>query len=52
MKLPGPGKLELVFTPSTPGGKPVVREIFDFKGKGGIGMGMYNTYESVTNFAH
>lgn len=51
VKLPGPGKLELVFTP-TNGGKPIAREIFNFKGQGGIGLGMYNTTESITNFAN
>jgi isocitrate dehydrogenase len=30
----------------------VKRTIFEFKGKGGVGLGMYNTYESIVNFAH
>ena len=27
-------------------------EVFNFQGKGGIGMGMYNTDESIEGFAH
>lgn len=50
MKIQGAGKLELVFTPKS--GEPIRRPIFEFTGKGGVGMGMYNTYESIVNFAH
>ncbi|CAD8076712.1 unnamed protein product [Paramecium sonneborni] len=50
VKLPGPGKLELIYTPTQ--GEQVKRTIFEFKGKGGVGLGMYNTYESIVNFAH
>lgn len=45
-----PGKLELVFTPS--GGKEHRMEVFTFKDRGGVGMSMYNTDESITGFAH
>jgi len=47
---PGPGKLQLVYTP-TDGGKPTVMDVYDFKGKG-VAMSMYNTDESITGFAH
>jgi len=46
---PGPGKLEMIFTP--PAGKPTVMEIYDFKGSG-VAMAMYNTDDSITGFAH
>jgi isocitrate dehydrogenase len=50
MKIHEPGTLELVFTPTN--GPAVRREVFKFKGKGGCGLAMYNTIESMTNFAH
>ena len=34
------------------GGKPVEFDVFNFKGTGGVTMGMYNTDESITAFAH
>ena len=40
---PGPGKLQLVYTP-THGGKPTVMDVYDFKGKG-VALSMYNTDE-------
>jgi len=46
---PGPGKLQLVFTPPT--GEKTVLDVYDFKGKG-VAMSMYNTDESITGFAH
>lgn len=51
MKVHEPGTLELVFTPKA-GGAPVRRTIFNFEGKGGCGLGMYNTWESINSFAH
>jgi len=45
----GPGKFEMTFTPKN--GKPETFHVFDFNG-GGVGMGMYNTDESITGFAH
>ncbi|KAI8508106.1 PREDICTED: isocitrate dehydrogenase [NADP], mitochondrial-like isoform X2 [Branchiostoma belcheri] len=45
------GKFEMVFTPSD-GSEPTRMEVFDFKNGGGCGMGMYNTDESITGFAH
>jgi isocitrate dehydrogenase len=32
-------------------GKEEKTEVFSFKGKGGVGMAMYNTDESITEFA-
>jgi len=47
---PGPGKLQLVYTPAD-GGAPTTMNVYDFKGKG-VAMSMYNTDESITGFAH
>ena len=49
VRLPGPGKLKLVYEPSG-GGSPQTWDVMDFKGAG-IGMGMYNTDESIEGFA-
>ncbi len=49
IKVPGPGKLTMTFTPSD-GGKPVVYDVFDFAASG-IAMSMYNLDESITGFA-
>lgn len=40
---PGPGKLQLVFTPKD-GSAPTTLDVYDFKGKG-VAMSMYNTDE-------
>ncbi|KDN50061.1 hypothetical protein RSAG8_01397, partial [Rhizoctonia solani AG-8 WAC10335] len=47
---PGPGKLELTYTPSD-GGKRTTLNIYDFEGPG-IALAMYNTDESIEGFAH
>lgn len=44
------GKFEMTFTPDDGSAKQSF-EVFHFKG-GGVGMGMYNTEESITGFAH
>ncbi|CAK95020.1 unnamed protein product (macronuclear) [Paramecium tetraurelia] len=44
-----PGKLEMVFTNKQ--GQITKYPVFDFEGKG-ISMGMYNTDESIIDFAH
>src|SRR5215472_9089165 len=49
LKIPGPGKLTLTFTPKD-GGKPVQYDVFDFP-EAGIAMGMYNLDESIIGFA-
>ena len=48
-KVPGPGKLKMVFTPAG-GGAPVEYDVFDFPGAG-IAMGMYNLDKSIRDFA-
>jgi isocitrate dehydrogenase len=46
-----PGKVEIVFTPED-GSKPIVKEVFGkFNKNGGISMAMYNTIDSITDFA-
>lgn len=47
--IPGPGKLELVYTPA--GGEPERVQVFDFQG-GGVTQCQYNTDESIAGFAH
>ncbi len=49
IKIPGPGKLTLTFTPEG-GGKPQTYEVFDFP-EPGIAMAMYNLDESIRGFA-
>ncbi|KAJ5703557.1 hypothetical protein N7493_011482 [Penicillium malachiteum] len=46
----GAGKLEMVFTPK--GGKPETIEVYDYPEDGGVGLTMYNTTRSITEFAH
>jgi len=48
--VPGPGKFEIVYTPAN-GGEKVTYEVFNYPG-GGVGIGMYNTDESIRDFAH
>jgi len=45
-----PGKLSLVFKPAD-GSAATDIEVFNFKGPG-VALGMYNTDESITGFAH
>jgi len=47
---PGPGKLQLVYTPQG-GGAPTTLDVYDFKGKG-VALAMYNTDDSIAGFAH
>ncbi|KAI9456078.1 isocitrate dehydrogenase [Russula earlei] len=47
---PGPGKLQLVYTPQG-GGEPTTLNVYDFKGKG-VALAMYNTDDSIAGFAH
>ncbi|KAL2836604.1 hypothetical protein BJX68DRAFT_273446 [Aspergillus pseudodeflectus] len=47
--IPGPGKLELVYTPV--GGEPESIKVYDFQG-GGITQTQYNTDDSIRGFAH
>src|SRR6201994_756323 len=49
--IPGPGKLEMVYTPKN--GKPEVINVYDYtQPEGGVAMTMYNTAESIEGFAH
>jgi len=48
IKIPGPGKLKLVYEPEK--GETESWEIFDFPGSG-VAMGMYNLDESIEGFA-
>ncbi len=48
-KIPGPGKVHLVYTPAD-GSAPVSMEVHDFKGPG-VTMGMHNTRASIEGFA-
>lgn len=46
----GAGKLQLVFKPAD-GSEPIVQDVYDFTGEGGVSMAMYNTDESIRGFA-
>jgi len=45
-----PGKFEIKFTPAD-GSEPKTFNVYDFKGRGVL-MGMYNTDDSIIEFAH
>lgn len=45
-----PGKFQIVFTP-TDGSEKIVHDVYDYQGAG-VGMGMFNTDQSITQFAH
>ena len=49
----GAGKFEIVFTPAAGNtvDKAQTLTVFEYK-KGGVGMGMYNTDDSISGFAH
>lgn len=48
--MPGAGTLELRFIPKN-GGEPIVHTVNEFTGSG-VALGMYNTDESIRDFAH
>jgi len=48
--VPEPGTFEIVFTPKS-GAPKTTYKVFDYNG-GGVGLGMYNTDESIDAFAH
>uniref|UniRef100_A0A8C9SC06 Isocitrate dehydrogenase [NADP] n=1 Tax=Scleropages formosus TaxID=113540 RepID=A0A8C9SC06_SCLFO len=48
--VPGPGRVEMTYTPNS--GEPVTFVVHDFKGSGGVALGMYNTDTSIRDFAH
>merc|ERR1712151_678153 len=45
-----PGKVTMTYTPDD-GSDPTTYEVFQYKGEGGVCMGMYNTIESIRGFA-
>lgn len=45
------GKFEMSFTPED-GSEKQTWEIFNYPAEGGVGLGMYNTEESIRGFAH
>jgi len=49
-KVDKPGKLELKFTPSD-NSAPINREVFVFGKDGGVSLAMYNTNNSISDFA-
>ncbi|MDP9195996.1 MAG: NADP-dependent isocitrate dehydrogenase [Pseudomonadota bacterium] len=49
VKIPGPGKLAMTFTPAG-GGAPITWDVFEFPGAG-VAMAMYNLEESIRGFA-
>lgn len=52
--VPGSGRLEVSWTPDEQSQvkTPLKFTVFDFKGNGGVAMAMYNTDESIREFAH
>ncbi|CAD6567015.1 MAG: Isocitrate dehydrogenase [NADP], mitochondrial precursor (Oxalosuccinate decarboxylase) [Alectoria sarmentosa] len=50
MIAPGPGTLEMVYTPK--GGEPERIKVFQFEEGGGVAQTQYNTDESIQGFAH
>uniref|UniRef100_A0A131YCK2 Isocitrate dehydrogenase [NADP] n=1 Tax=Rhipicephalus appendiculatus TaxID=34631 RepID=A0A131YCK2_RHIAP len=50
--VPGSGTLEIKFTPSAAGEPPLEFKVHEFKNTGGVAMAMFNTDESITDFAH
>jgi len=49
--VPGPGTFEMIYTPKD-GSEKKIFKVFDFPTGGGVGLGMYNTDESIIAFAH
>ncbi|XP_077549901.1 isocitrate dehydrogenase [NADP] cytoplasmic-like [Haemaphysalis longicornis] len=50
--VPGPGTLEIKFTPSG-SGEPVLNfKVHEFQNTGGVAMAMFNTDKSIRDFAH
>ncbi|KAI6236406.1 Isocitrate dehydrogenase [Aphelenchoides besseyi] len=48
--VPGAGTLEITFKPKD-GGKPIVHKVNEYEGCGGVALAMYNTDESIRDFA-
>lgn len=50
--VPGPGTLEIKFTPNAAGEPPLAFKVHEFQNTGGVAMAMFNTDESIKDFAH
>lgn len=50
--VPGPGTLEIKFTPKAGGEPPMQFKVHEFENTGGVAMAMYNTDQSIRDFAH
>ncbi|MCL2784603.1 MAG: NADP-dependent isocitrate dehydrogenase [Propionibacteriaceae bacterium] len=48
--VPGAGTVTITFTPDD-GGEPIRRIVNEFGAAGGVALGMYNTVDSITDFA-
>ncbi|XP_053733054.1 isocitrate dehydrogenase [NADP] cytoplasmic [Synchiropus splendidus] len=48
--VPGPGKVEMTYTPTN--GEPITFVVHNFQETGGVALGMYNTDKSIRDFAH
>jgi isocitrate dehydrogenase len=49
-KVPGKGKLSIKWTPEDPNMEPIEKEVYEFQSSG-VAMAMYNTDESIRDFA-
>lgn len=49
--VPGPGTLEIKFTPSAGGEPPLEYKVHEFQKTGGVAMAMFNTDQSIRDFA-
>jgi len=47
-----PGKFKVTFTPDSPKEKSFEIDVFNYPEGGGVGMAMYNTTQSITEFGH
>lgn len=50
--VPGPGKLEISWTPTDTSSASMKFTVFNFENSGGVALSMYNTDESIRDFAH
>lgn len=50
--VPGPGTLEIKFTPSAAGEPTLAFKVHEFQNTGGVAMAMFNTDKSIKDFAH
>lgn len=50
--VPGPGTLEIKFTPSAAGEPALAFKVHEFQDTGGVAMAMFNTDKSIRDFAH